>query len=672
MKRNTQSILVVIAVTFLLSFSILPSSFKDGLATVKNVPVLGSFVSWISSPSYHLGLDLRGGVKLVYDLDLAGLSADNVTEEVSNLIEFVRDRRIDQLGVSEPKIYSTLADGQYHMVVELPGFQEDPEKAKARIGGSVLLSFKEQKESFSSEELAEINSRNSEKRNLARDILSRIKDGESFGELAREYTDDFDMKYQLGNYGFLRTNSVELAGISDTVAEIADGEVSDLIETGDRIEIVQKVASDTTPSERARARHILFTTRPTGAALTEEENSEALAFNSEQETLALDVLSQIKEGGDFAALARTYSEDPGSKERGGDLGFFGKGVMVAPFEDAIWSLTDPEQLHDGLVKTDFGYHIVQLLERQSEEPIYNISKIVFNLESSAPGQWAETGLTGKQFETAYVTYDPNGLQPVVNISFDSEGTELFADITKRNINKPVAIFIDDVLISSPVVRTEIREGVAVISGGFDVRGAQSLADNLNMGATPINFTYIGGSDISPSLGAESLAISLRAGLIGYALVALYMIGYYRLPGLISVVALGFYTVITLALYNILNVTLSLAGVAGFILSVGMAVDANILIFERMREELRAGKSLSLSLRLGFERAWSSIRDSNVSSLITCSLLLFFGSGLIRGFAFTLAIGIVVSMFSAITITRLLLLVVSEQDSVKKSRKFFIS
>ncbi len=265
--------------------------------------------------------------------------------------------------------------------------------------------------------------------------------------------------------------------------------------------------------------------------------------------------------------------------------------------------------------------------------------------------WKDTGLTGAHLRRADVQFDKNTGEPQVAIQFDSEGTKLFADITRNNLQKPVAIELDNEIISAPTVQSAIENGQAVITGKFTIEEAKQLAIELNAGALPVPISLVEQRTIGPTLGSESVQKSLMAGIIGLLLVALFMIIYYRVPGLLAILALFIYTLVILALFKLIPVTLTLAGIAGFILSVGMAVDANILIFERTKEELAAGKTIGLSIEEGFKRAWPSIRDSNFSSLITCAILYYGTSGLVRGFAVTLAIGILVSMFTAIIVTR---------------------
>lgn len=275
------------------------------------------------------------------------------------------------------------------------------------------------------------------------------------------------------------------------------------------------------------------------------------------------------------------------------------------------------------------------------------------------GNWQETGLTGGHLRRADVQINPQSGEPEVAITFNDEGKRLFAEITERNLKKPVAIKLDENIISAPTVQDVIREGKGVITGKFTIKEAKNLAIQLNAGALPVPTKLIEQRNISATLGPEAVKKSLLAGLFGLFLICLFMIIYYKLPGFLAVLALGIYALLVLALFKLIPVTLTLAGLAGFILSIGMAVDANILIFERMKEEIRQGKVLTQALEEGFKRAWPSIFDSNVSSLITCLILIWLGSGLVRGFAITLALGILVSMFSAITITRTFLRLASK-------------
>jgi len=275
------------------------------------------------------------------------------------------------------------------------------------------------------------------------------------------------------------------------------------------------------------------------------------------------------------------------------------------------------------------------------------------LENTKP-----TNVTGKDLKSASPNIQPSQTagQPsdtVVRFELTSKGSKKFQEVTKRLIGKPLIIFLDDRPISAPTVQTEIsKEGVIT---GVTAEEAKRLSIQLSAGALPVEkIDIISERTIGPTLGEISINKSLIAGIIGILVVALFMLFYYRIPGFLADIALLLYALFVLAVFKLIPVTLTLAGIAGFILSVGMAVDANILIFERMKEELRKGLSKKEAIEIGFTRAWSSIRDSNVSSLITATILFWFGTGSVKGFAVALAIGIIVSMFTAITVTRNLL------------------
>jgi len=262
-----------------------------------------------------------------------------------------------------------------------------------------------------------------------------------------------------------------------------------------------------------------------------------------------------------------------------------------------------------------------------------------------------TKLTGQYLEKAEVSFDQTTFEAEVLLHFNNEGKDIFEEITTLSIGKQLAIYIDDVLISAPVVREAIPNGKARITGNFTTEDAKNLARNLNAGALPVPIELISQKTIGPVLGKISLEKSLNAGMIGFLIVILFMILFYRMPGILASLALIIYGCLVLTLFKLIPVTLTLAGIGGVVLSVGMAVDANVLIFERMKEERESGRSLNSSIRVGFSRAWPSIRDGNVTTLIVALIMFFFGTSFIKGFALTLSLGILVSMFSAIFITK---------------------
>ncbi len=284
--------------------------------------------------------------------------------------------------------------------------------------------------------------------------------------------------------------------------------------------------------------------------------------------------------------------------------------------------------------------------------------------------WVDTGLDGSMLRSAKAEPNPGmGGGWVVTIKFDPQGAKLFGEITSRNVGRPVAMVLDDKVISAPNVNEPILNGDAVISGDFTAKEAQDVAVQLNAGALPVPLEEIENRTVGPTLGSDTVKASVMAGIVGFSLVVLYMIGYYRLPGLVASIALGIYTVLLLAIFHLIPVTLTVPGIAGFILSIGMAVDANVLIFERTKEELNRGRSLYSAIEIGFKRAFTAIFDSNSTTVLTCIILYIFGTGLVRGFALTLALGVIVSMFTAITVTRVLLFQILSNKAFNQSSYF---
>ncbi len=298
----------------------------------------------------------------------------------------------------------------------------------------------------------------------------------------------------------------------------------------------------------------------------------------------------------------------------------------------------------------------------------------------SPESWSDTGLTGSDLRGADLVYSQAGAgfnqgstAPQIQLRFSSEGRKKFSEIAKKNVDKPIGIFLDDspVPLSMPVVSAEFANGVVddpVISGSFDVETATNLTLQIRAGALPVSVEVLQQEKVGATLGSDSVKASFKAGLIGFVLIMIFMFVLYGRLGLIADFALILYALLVLSIFKIVPVVLTLPGIAGFLLSVGMAVDANILIFERTNEELRAGRPRSLAIKLGFERAWSSIRDSNASSLITATILFYLGTGSIRGFAVTLFIGIIVSLFTAIFVVETMIRV-TRLDADTAARSF---
>ncbi|MDP3837124.1 MAG: MMPL family transporter [bacterium] len=596
LKRHRQRwlfILLIIFATvgFILAAGNYYNSGARALARVTNNIIV---LPEVPESAFMLGLDLQGGTQLVYEADVA-----NVPEsDRASALEGVRDiieRRVNIAGVSEPVIQvNRTLNGDYRIIAELAGIK-DVNEAIRLIGETPLLEFKEQ--------------------------------------------------------------SAE-------------------------------------PQES-----------------TIESNEEAIAFNKEMKTKADQALTEAADASDWQALANKYQGEFDARE---GLAEDNQPAIVAALKDLpIGGVTSQ------VVKTDESFVIARVLEKQeidnpfkdqADQParitVYKADLVYFPAQDETPTlniseNWENTELSGKNLKRATLQFNPQDASPEVSLEFDSEGAEMFADITERNIGKPVAIFLDGYAISIPTVNDRIPDGRAIISGRFNITEAKLLVQRLNTGALPVPIELIGQQTVGASLGQKSVNNSLKAGLIGFALVALFMVLFYRLPGLLSVFSLVIYvlTVLTvfkstpiilaslfilllvvlfISVFNHLKifdgifsaalflviliflvyyanqpVTLTLAGIAGFILSIGMAVDANILIFERMKEELRSGKPLATALDEGFRRAWPSIRDGNITTILTCFVLMALGTGIIKGFGATLFVGVSVSMFSSIVITYIL-------------------
>lgn len=426
----------------------------------------------------------------------------------------------------------------------------------------------------------------------------------------------------------------------------------------------------------------------------------------EAERLATTIRERAANGEDFAALAREFSDGPNA-QNGGTQEEFGTTDKDAAYSQAAFALQNGQVSE--VVETSFGYYVIQatsdpittpdavdyvlLTLNTVEDSSLSVTAVVEQLEdqqvtkqeeqitvefiffSTMPTGWKDTELDGTHFRSATVTLDEFN-RPVVQINFDEEGGRLFQELTASNIGKQIAIFVGGQLVSAPNVQGEIAGGTAVITGTYSVEEARLLAQDLNTGAIPAPIYLSGQRTIEPTLGALALETSLKAALIGVLILMVYMMFAYRLLGLLADLALACYALILFALLKLplflfsdQYIVLSLAGMAGIILSIGMAVDANVLIFERMREELRKGKLLKTAAETGFTRAWPSIRDGNVSTLITCSILFIIGTSIIRGFAITLGIGVLISMFSAIVITRFFLAKVAESPLAERKKLF---
>ena len=297
-------------------------------------------------------------------------------------------------------------------------------------------------------------------------------------------------------------------------------------------------------------------------------------------------------------------------------------------------------------------------------------------DASTSNPYIDTGLTGRYLQSAALEFSQGNRgqlsnEPIVSIVFNQEGADLFEKITKEHVGENLAIFLDGQVISAPRINEAISGGKAIISGGFTPDEARSLAQNLNFGALPVPITLASTQTIGGELGNEALHAGVKAGVVGFIILSIFMILWYRVPGIIAVIALFIYVVLMLALFQLIPVVITAAGIAGLILSVGLAVDANILIAERIKEEIIAGKDVHQAITEGFSRAWLAIRDSNIAHIIAAVVLFWFGTSLIKGFALVFGLGVVVSMLSAITISRTLLIALPLSTKTKIG-KFLMS
>ncbi len=637
-------IIFILIITLLAGFLDFPNYYDKGVDWLKSKTGIG--LPYYYKLPFRLGLDLQGGTHLIYEADTSGIpekDRDEALEGVRDVIE----RRVNAFGVAEPVVQTTKTGGTWRVIVELAGVK-DVSQAIKMIGETPLLEFKEQntetRQELTPEQQKEMDDYNTTVKKKAEEALKKAKKrGADFAEIAKEYSEDEATKSVGGDLGFI-TKFGPYSDLYEQAAKLKVGQVSNLIETDADINIIKLV--DQRDSKEVKANHLLIcwqgADRCEGGLATKEEAKKKI-----------DELKTQATPENFVDLVKENSAEPGAAETGGDLGWFGKDQMVKPFEEAAFAMKVGEISE--VVETQFGYHLIYKID---ERPVkeYRVSRILFDKKTKEEivppaEEWKYTGLTGKQLKRAQVQFDPNTNAPEVGLEFNDEGKKLFGEITERNVGKPVDIFLDGEPISVPRVQEAIREGRAVITGSFTIPEAKLLAQRLNAGALPVPINLISQETIGATLGSESVQKSLFAALLGFLAVAVFMILYYRLPGLLAVLALVFYAVVVLALFKLIPVTLTLAGIAGFVLSVGMAVDANVLIFERAKEELRLGKSLGSAIDEGFKRAWPSIRDSNITTLISCFILFWFSTSMIKGFALTLSTGVIVSMLSALFITK---------------------
>lgn len=496
----------------------------------------------------------------------------------------------------------------------------------------------------------------------------------------------------------LLSGSVPVRVIS-TIKTMQPGELKTAVMDDGTAKVIF-LQSFTPGEEQVNVSHVLVTYKGASGAPASVTRTKAEALLRANELLA-----QIQNGATLESVARAESDGP-SAQGGGSLGIIKRGSIATSFDAvAFGSTTKPGEV-SAPVETPYGYHLIrvnsaptattekasyvelnltganapsragaiismlQAGEIKEEQQAIKIRTLFF---SFLPSGWKDTALDGKHFRSAAVTVDPVTNIPLVQIQFDSEGARLFEELTAKNVGKRIAIFVGGQLISAPSVEQAISGGTAVITGSRNFQEASALAQDLNTGAIPAPIYLVGQYTVEATLGAEALRTSLLAALFGTIILMLYMVVVYRGLGLVADIALTAYAVLLFAILKMplllisnTYIVLTLAGMAGIILSIGMAVDANVLVFERMKEEFRRGKSLKTAVETSFVYAWPAIRDSNISALITCAILFLIGTSIVRGFAITLGMGVLLSLFTAVTVTRWLLRKAAKLKIIEKN------
>lgn len=638
-----------IAVLFCFSLLyVFPHVYNQGVQKMN--ASLGFGLPTFPEKSFNLGLDLQGGAHLVYEANVDSIPAADRASAVEGVRDVI-ERRVNGLGVSEPTVQTTNVGARYNIIVELPGVK-NVNRAIALIGETPILEFREPNEAaartLTAEEQKQMDAFNVNAKADAVKILKEIQTKKNLPAAIAQYSEDATSKNNNGYFGYVNPKTIDPAVYAWAASAKQGALVSAPIDASSSYYIVERGQVRDGEVE-VHAKHILI------CFLGADNCVNPIYTKTEAEQKAKELFTQAN-ASNFESLAKQFSSDPGSKDNGGDLGIVRKGETVESFDTALFAAKAGEIL--GPVESSFGYHIIY---KVSADPIkeYELTGLTIakkTVTDILPPQedFKATGLSGKQLQHTEVVTDQQTGAVQVSIQFNDEGKELFRKITEKNIGKPIAIYLDGNVISAPTVQQIIPDGRAVISGRFSLLEARTLSQRLNAGALPVPVELVSQQTVGATLGIEALDRSIQAGILGFILVVIFMIAYYRLPGLLAAIALTVYVALNLAIFKLIGVTLTLSGIAGMVMSIGIAVDANVLIFERLKEELRLGKSLRAALEEGFLRAWPSIRDSNISSLFTALLLMWFGTSFVKGFAVTLILGILVHMFTAITVTRVLL------------------
>lgn len=613
-----------------------------------------------------LGLDLQGGVHLTYTAEMSSIPEEDRTAALEGVRDVI-ERRVNAFGVGEPIVQATSSNG-YRVIVDLPGVTNASD-AVAEIGETPVLEFKVPKESVSAdpteEQLAEIDAAQEVEREAALAVLDEtLARDADFSVLAKQYSLDEATKNTNGYVGYISSEDPEYGGLADRIASdrLRTGVIDGLYEGTSRMHIVKYLGSRN--EAEVQASHILI-------CFMGAKGCEGVTSRDEARTLAEKVKNEVTHA-NFAELAGQYSVDPGSAGAGGDLGWLKEGETVEVFDGTLFALADGEISE--VVESEFGYHIIYRVDSRTVKA-YEIAHIempwttVSDVVDVDP--WENTALSGRHIKSAAVAVDQLSGKPYVALEFNDEGGQLFEELTAAYVGEVIGIFLDGEPITTPVVNQVIYKGTpASITGDFTTTAAKLLSQRLTAGALPVPISLDAQQTIGPALGLASLELSVQAAIAGFLLIAAFMIAYYRLPGVFATVALAMYAGLNLMLYKVFGVTLTLAGIAGLVLSMGIAVDANVLVYERLKEELRSGRDLPSALEEAYRRAWPSIRDGNFTTLIATLVLYFMSSGFIRGFALTLTIGVLLSMFTALTVTRGMLRLVAQRKGLRK-KIFFL-
>ena len=552
-----------------------------------------------------LGLDLQGGSHLVYQAEPTSDEgrAESQAPDADDMLSLQRiiERRVNSSGLGEP-IIQILGDDR--LLIQLPGVRE-PARAKSIIGETAQLEFKHRQLGIP--------------RNLATEGI--ITDADIVSVTAEPIPDEL------------------LPDAEPTATPEAGAETSAAVDE----EAIPVIIVELTPQGAAKFDEVLANLGQKFQVAAPSSN--IVTFQGELRSGVLPGLNVTINGNE--TINGVFAPPWISKLEGTNRYVF---PYPQPQPEPAQPGETPEEVEPDSVAA-------------AQSRIGDDATVIF---IEQPGRVDEDfGLGGDNLSRAYASLHAQSDQPIINLEFDSLGTRLFGEKTTEiagSLTDSIAIFLDDQELIAPVVRTPITTGTAIIEGGFTLERAQDISLLLEGGRLPFPITLIQERSVDAILGSDSLAKSVLAGIVGFALVFLFMTLYYRVPGLVASIALLIYTAFVLAIFKLLPVTLTLSGVAATILSVGMAVDANVLIFERMKDELRNGRTLIGAINIGFNRAWPAIRDSNVSTLITCAILYYFsnqlGTTIVQGFAATLAIGVMISMFSAIMVSRTILRVIA--------------